>query len=135
LPDDKQHLRASVLYNLSLAYARKQDLAAAVKTLESIAPVEHAGLMRKVQSLLARARGATASGKDLQLFTDAAPAAPALVSDDTSKLIRQFKGVSPRDVTACCYGVHIDDRPEEDLVKALLATVPSFKTRDVIVKG
>lgn len=132
IPQGMQRVRVMISYNLGLALARKGDSEAVIKVLEGCPAIEDAILARKIASLLSRATEALKSTQPIQLFTDAgaAPQASGSPEKKAAKLVQKFDSLSEKkcEPTQCCLGLFVETSPDSDLVAALLANPPRFKT-------
>lgn len=142
LPEDKGKTRSIVLYNLALAFARKNDLKSVVDTLENLSSPEDAGLKRKMASLLKRSKEAIQGGGSIVLVAEI-PLDESEQSDGgnssssinkQNSIISLFNKLDPKKVSACLADLYVDQSPSNDLIDALLSTVPSFQLRKNVIR-
>ncbi len=135
VPDDRPDVRASVFYNLGLAYAREAEYAQAKEKVEQALEGASDVLKPKVESLLKRLTKAIGSGVALELRAVTSLPKPTEDEDQESR-----GGASAEDISAidfyrgdlCCYLIYVDDKPSETAKSMLAKKAPRFKPREAI---
>ncbi len=153
LPDNAGPIKAQVLYNFALAYARSGDLEEAKITGQlALSAKPKPSLKAKIDSLVQRLKKAIESGEDFH-FLELQKAAPSNV-DLTAKADKSEKGesgaqeepvFSDNDVKIAavlakrgdlgCFMIYKCDRNLDPRAKKLLATIPRFSVRETITRN
>lgn len=138
IPPDKTHLKAIIGYNLALAQVRKNDLKSALVTLVANTVGGDETISRKARSLNERVQIALRNGTTVQLVgePESINEAPSL-RGDIALLLRRFSSTPSieTDVTSCCYGLYADESLDTKNILGLLASVPTIKSKEAIIKG
>lgn len=146
IPEENIALRARVLYNLALSYARQNELQLAKETLEKVPKDSALPVIKKVASLHTRISKSLKSGEGLNLKaldltssegvdvnalneSTKAQMQEVVASEDGTKIQMLLSQIRPGGL--CCFKVFSAENNEERWAKAL-ETKPNFRLRAAI---
>ena len=129
LPPTLALLAATIRYNMALAYGRNNNVAGVISSLESIPETSDLTLAKKISSLLKRAQKASSTKTPLLIVSETAiQIETEKIDEGAASVIEQFTQPVKKECISC-HKFYIDDEPDGDLVKSMLATTPRFKSR------
>lgn len=132
LPADRSEIRASVSYNLSLAFVRRNELNDALMVLDRLPADGPTEVFAKIRSLRLKVRNAVQTGREVHLLgTPQAGGAGHEGGDNgAAREVRMLSHANPGE--RCCHLIFYPTAMERRDADRLMSSPPKFQRRQAI---
>lgn len=138
VPEDRDDIKAIVLYNMALAFVRAGELDAAVLELDAVVRQKDSKVTKKAASLKGRIKVALDKGLGFKLQSDEIASAPTAAAGKEGAVDEHNLILAP--VLAlrgdmCCFLIFNDPRTRDVRITSLFAKPPRFQRREAIERA